>query len=63
MAYKIIRDENNKYQMGREITAILDAVSDLDSLGTDFCPGSVAMVAVKGAPAYMLNASGAWKEI
>lgn len=63
MAYKIIRDENNKYQMGREITAILDAVSDLDSLGTDYCPGSVAMVADKGAPVYMLNASGVWKEI
>ena len=63
MAYKIIRDENNKYQMGREITAILDAVSDLDSLGTEFCPGSVAMVADSGAPVYMLNASGAWKEI
>lgn len=63
MAYKIIRDENNKYQMGREITAILDAVSDLDSLGTDFCPGSIAMVADSGAPVYMLNASGAWKEI
>ena len=63
MAYKIIRDENNKYQMGREITAILDAVSDLDSLGTDYCPGSVAMVADSGAPVYMLNASGEWKEI
>lgn len=63
MAYKIIRDENNKYQMGREITAILDAVSDLDSLGTDYCPGSVAMVADSGAPVYMLNASGVWKEI
>ena len=63
MAYKIIRDENNKYQMGREITAVLDAVSDLDSLGTDYCPGSVAIVADKGAPVYMLNASGVWKEI
>lgn len=63
MAYKIIRDENNKYQMGREITAVLDAVSDLDGLGTDFCPGSIAMVADKGVPSYMLNASGAWKEI
>ena len=63
MAYKIIRDENNKYQMGREITAVLDAVSDLDSIGTDYCPGSVAMVADKGVPIYMLNASGVWKEI
>lgn len=63
MAYKIIRDENNKYQMGREITAILDSVADLDSLGTDYCPGSVAMVADSGAPVYMLNASRVWKEI
>lgn len=63
MAYKIIRDENNKYQLGREIEAVLDSTADLDSLGTDYAPGSVAIVADKGAPAYMLNASGEWKEI
>lgn len=63
MAYKIIRDEWNKYQLGREITAVLDAIDDLASLGTDFAPGSVAIVADKGATSYMLNASGAWKEI
>lgn len=63
MAYKIIRDEWNKYQLGREITAVLDSASDLDSLGSAFCPGSVAIVADKGATSYMLNASGAWKEI
>ena len=63
MAYKIIRDENNKYQLGREIEAVLDSTADLDDLGTDYCPGSVAIVADKGAPAYMLNASGVWKEI
>ena len=63
MAYKIIRDKNNKYQLGREIEAVLDSTADLDALGTDYCPGSVAIVADKGAPAYMLNASGVWKEI
>lgn len=63
MAYKIIRDENNKYQLGREIEAVLDSTADLAALGTDYCPGSVAIVADKGAPAYMLNASGEWKEI
>ena len=63
MAYKIIRDENNKYQLGREIEAVLDSVDDLASLGNDYAPGSVAIVADKGAPAYMLNASGEWKEI
>ena len=63
MAYKIIRDENNKYQLGREIEAVLDSTADLNALGTAYCPGSVAIVADKGAPAYMLNASGVWKEI
>ena len=63
MAYKIIRDENNKYQMGREITAVLDSSADLVTLGTDYCAGSIAMVADKGVPSYMLNASGEWKEI
>ena len=63
MAYKIIRDENNKYQLGREIEAVLDSTADLGALGTDYSPGSVAIVADKGAPVYMLNASGAWKEI
>ena len=66
MAYSIVKNilasvENGKEV--REITAILDAVSDLDSLGTHYCPGSVAMVADSGAPVYMLNASGVWKEI
>lgn len=63
MAYKIIRDEQNKYQLGREIEAVLDSVADLDSLGTNYAPGSVAIVADKGVPSYMLNASGEWKEI
>ena len=63
MAYKIIRDENNKYQLGREIEAVLDSTADLDALGTSYCPGSVAIVADKGVPSYMLNASGVWKEI
>ena len=42
---------------------MLDSVDDLASLGTDYAPGSVAIVADKGAPVYMLNASGVWKEI
>ena len=63
MAYKIIRQETDKYQVGEEITAVLDAAADLDELGTTWAPGSVAMVADKGAPSYMLNASHVWKEI
>ena len=63
MAYKIIRWEKDRYQVGDEITAVLDAAADLDALGTTWAPGSVAIVADKGAPSYMLNASHVWKEI
>ncbi len=63
MAYKIIRTKTNEEQPGVEIEAILDAESDLEALGTDYAPGSVAMVADTGAPVYMMNASGQWKEI
>ena len=66
MAYSITKRTLVRYHNGHEIdeiTAMLDSVSDLSSLGTDFAPGSIAMVADKGVPSYMLNASGEWKEI
>ena len=68
MAYKIINvDLPEPRQFGKEyraiITAVLDSADDLAALGTDYSPGSVAMVADKGVPSYMLNASGDWKEI
>ena len=66
MAYSITKRTLVRYQNGHEIveiTAVLDSVSDLSSLGTDYAPGSIAMVADKGVPSYMLNASGEWKEI
>lgn len=63
MAYKIIRWEKDRYQVGEEIAAVLDEAADLDELGTMWAPGSIAMVADKGAPSYMLNASHVWKEI
>ena len=46
MAYKIIRWETDMYQVGEEITAVLDAAADLDALGTTWAPGSVAIVAL-----------------
>ena len=63
MAFKIIRDELNNEQPGREIVAILDSASDLTALGANYAPGSVAMVAGSGAPTFILNASQEWKEI
>ena len=63
MAYKIVKRDVNLNQVGTEITAVLDAAEDLDSLGTNWAPGSTAIVVDKGAPVYMLNASHVWKEI
>lgn len=61
--YKIIRHRTNCEQGGSEITALLDSASDLSSVGTDWAPGSFAVIADKGLPTYVLNASGEWKEI
>ena len=61
MAYKIIRDNCNDEQVGREIVAILDSDADLADLGTDFAPGSIAIVAKQGGGTYMMNASGSWE--
>ena len=63
MAYKIVRIEKDKKQSGTEISAVLDSVDDLASLGTNYAPGSMAVIADSGAPTYMLNASGEWKRI
>lgn len=49
MAYKIVRERIDYDQVGREITAILDSAGDLANLGTDFCPGSLAIIAGAGA--------------
>ena len=65
MAYKILSSETVAMESGAkpQITAVLDSADDLADLGNNYYPGSVAIVADKGAPVYMLNASGVWKEI
>ena len=63
MAFKIIRSMKEEEQIGHEITAVLDSASDLTALGTNYAPGSVAMVAGSGGAVYMMNASGVWKEL
>ena len=65
MAYKIIEAKTpySEYVNRQVVTAVLDSADDLAALGTDYSPGSVAMVADKGVPSFMLNASGEWKEI
>ena len=61
MAYSIIRIRTNEEQGGSEITALLDSVADLEAVGTQWAPGSFAVVADAGMPTYILNASSQWK--
>ena len=61
--YKITSNKFNACTGREEIEAIADSATDLDSVGTHWSPGSVVIIADSGAPAYMLNASGQWKEI
>lgn len=65
MAKRIITAEGCNEPFTREpaikIVAVLDADADLASLGTDWCPMSVAIV--PGGKTYMLNASHVWVEV
>lgn len=44
------------------ITALLDSAEDLDALGTNWHPGSMAMVAASGGAVYLLSPSKEWEE-
>lgn len=66
MAYKLIDVRSNTLTDGLEVTAILDTTDDLNDLmmnETNLSPGSIAIVAGIGLPAYLLNASGQWIKI
>ena len=63
MAYQITSREGVLSGNKVQVEIVMDSAGDLSSLPTDFAPGSLAMVADKGIPLYMLNASGEWKEL
>ena len=65
MAYRIVKTEPSLIgEISRPvIMAVLDSDDDLAALGNNYGASSVAIVADKGAPVYILNASGVWKEI
>ena len=56
-------DDELKQTKVTQPAVFLHSVISALCLGADFAPGSIAMVADKGVPSYMLNASGEWKEI
>lgn len=67
MAYKILSSETVAMESGAKprITAVLDDAASLEELKAsgDYHPGSTAVVAAPGIPAYMVNASGQWTEV
>lgn len=42
------------------IKAVCSSTDDLQTLGTNHCPGSMAMIATTGFPIYMLSPLGVW---
>ena len=42
------------------IKAVCSSVADLQTLGINYCPGSMAMIAITGFPIYMLSPQGTW---
>lgn len=59
--YKIISSEWVDWELYRN-EYILDSAADAAAL-PKCAPGSVAIVADKDGPVYMVNASGQWKEL
>lgn len=67
MAYRIISGEYNEFDTingfrPAVLAFVLDSANDVASL-PKCSPGSTAMVAAKGGPIYMVNASGNWEEL
>lgn len=63
MAYQIIRHRENEEQAGSEVTILLDSAAELANIGTNWAPGSFAVIADTGMPTYVLNASKEWKAV
>jgi hypothetical protein len=63
MAYKIVYSDYAPPAGESYVEIILDDKNDVSNLGTNYSPGSIAMVAKKDGSIYMMNASHVWEEI
>lgn len=65
MSYRIVGGEYNEFAaIASSLVSqfVLDSAGDVSTLPK--CnPGSTAIVAAKGGPIYMVNASGNWEEL
>jgi hypothetical protein len=62
MAYKLVGREFCVYENDFRCEYVCDTADDAANLPKS-CVGSTAMVAAKGGPVYMVNASGEWEEL
>ena len=63
MAYVIIRNENNRWQIGREVLAVCDTTADLDTIVEDIeniCVGSRAIVTGTGIKYILCTDRKSW---
>ena len=63
MAFQVISREGVLSGDKVQVEIVLDSTADVANLSTDYAPGSLAYVADKGIPLYMLSPSGEWKEM
>ncbi len=61
MAYKVVNRVFNVNTGAFRYEFVCDSAADIANL-PECCAGSVAIVADKDGPIYMVNASGEWKE-
>lgn len=62
MAVKMIDSEWCAINEGYRCSFVMDSASEVANL-PKCCPGSTAIAAEKGAPMFMVNASGEWVEV
>lgn len=63
MAIKITHSEYVSSEDLYKRACVMDSAADAANLPAKSYPGSVAMVAAKDGPIYMVNASGEWEEL
>ena len=60
MAYSAYQNSDNLVPYYVDLVA--DEVADIDTLPTDFAPGSTCLV-IENSSVYVLGVNGVWKEI
>lgn len=64
MAWKITNRETKGVDGDvAQVVIVCDAAADVDDLPTTYAPGSIAIVADSGLPAFLLGPAGTWHAV